>query len=120
MGRTERSLDPAAGPLQHFAWELRQLREAAGRPSYRELAACVHYSASMLSEAAAGRAMPSLAVTRAYVQGCGGDVEDWERRWHLLAADLASAAAHEATTTEEKPPYPGLATYQADDAARFF
>src|ERR1041384_207556 len=59
MGRKERPVDPAGGPLQRFAWELRQLREAAGRPTYRSLAAKVHYSASMLAEAAGGREMPS-------------------------------------------------------------
>jgi hypothetical protein len=36
-GRPERSIDPAAGPIQRFAAELRQLRRNAGRVSHREL-----------------------------------------------------------------------------------
>jgi hypothetical protein len=32
MGRPEKSLDPAIGPLQLFASQLRRLREEAGRP----------------------------------------------------------------------------------------
>jgi hypothetical protein len=76
MGRTERGLDPGAGPLERFAWELRRLREDAGSPGYRELAIRVHFSASTLSEAAAGKRLPSLPVMRAHVRGCGGDVEE--------------------------------------------
>lgn len=72
MGRAERQVDPEAGPLQRFAWELRQLRLRAGRPSYRELAARVHYSASMLSEAAAGLSLPSLSGPFLAVFGASG------------------------------------------------
>jgi WD40 repeat protein len=119
MGRTERGLDPDAGPLQRFAWELRLLREGAGRPGYRELAARVHFSMSRLSEAAAGRSLPSLAVTRAYVQGCGGNVEEWVHRWYQVRKDLDAIAAESAEGAGE-PPYLGLATFGAGDADRFF
>ncbi len=119
MGRKEVRLDPDAGPLERFAWDLRLLRESAGRPGYRELAGRVHFSASTLSEAAAGKALPSLAVTRAYVQGCGGDVPEWVRRWHQVRRDLA-AAATEAVPGTGEPPYLGLATFGARDAHRFF
>ncbi|BCJ56070.1 hypothetical protein Asp14428_75450 [Actinoplanes sp. NBRC 14428] len=113
MARTERRIDPAEGPVQQFAWDLRQLRQAAGRPSYRELAARVHYSASVLSEAAAGHALPSLAVTLAYVRGCDGDPAEWERRWRLVTAETAGAQ-------EQIPPYRGLSAFEEGDAAHFF
>ncbi|MEV6302992.1 hypothetical protein AB0M02_26490 [Actinoplanes sp. NPDC051861] len=119
MGRPERKVDPDAGPLQRFAWELRQLRRQAGQPSYRALASRVHYSASMLSEAAAGLALPSLAVTLAYVRGCGGDAQEWERRWRKLSAELAPPPEIPATGAES-PPYPGLSAFQVSDAAHFF
>ncbi|GLY97534.1 hypothetical protein [Actinoplanes sp. NBRC 103695] len=112
MGRKERPVDPAEGPLQRFAWELRQLREAAGRPTYRSLAAKVHYSASMLAEAAGGREMPTLAVTLAYVRGCDGDVEEWQRRWKELTPDDIPVSG--------ESPYQGLSTFEAADADRFF
>ena len=50
---------------------LRELREHAGRPSYRQLAQLAHYSHTALSQAAAGRCLPSLAVTQAFVRACG-------------------------------------------------
>ncbi|GLY85186.1 helix-turn-helix domain-containing protein [Actinoallomurus iriomotensis] len=70
--------------LEAFAAGLRDLRRAAGNPSYRELARQAHYSASVLASAASGRSLPTLDVTRAYVAACGGDVDAWTRRWYRL------------------------------------
>ena len=81
MGRRERPLDPGAGPVERFASDLRALRRDAGEPSYRDLAKLAHYSATTLSVAAAGSALPSLDVALAFVRACGGDVAEWERRW---------------------------------------
>lgn len=47
MPRPERPLDPDADPAQRFAVELRQLRQKADNPSYRELADWAHYSAAI-------------------------------------------------------------------------
>src|SRR6266511_1018058 len=85
MGRQERPLDPAAGPLQAFAHDLRQLRRGAGSPGYRALARRAGYSASVLSTAANGSDLPSLPVVLAYVGACRGDVKAWEWRWQELA-----------------------------------
>lgn len=126
MGRPERGLDPKAGPLEQFAWELRQLRVAAGRLSYRELSRRAHFSVTALSEAAGGREVPSLAVTLAYVEACGGDREAWEERWRRLAAELASAQSAQSAQSAESvdaaadAPYLGLATFEPGDADRFF
>lgn len=84
-GRPEAPLDPAAGAVANLAARLRQLREDAGRPSYRRLARTAHYSHSALSQAAAGRVLPSLAVTLAFAQACGGDPQEWTARWHEAA-----------------------------------
>jgi len=54
MGRRERALDIDAGPTQRFAGELRELRQRAGSPTYRTMAAQAGYSAPALSQAAAG------------------------------------------------------------------
>ncbi|HYN88432.1 MAG TPA: helix-turn-helix transcriptional regulator, partial [Ardenticatenaceae bacterium] len=104
MARPERPVDPEAGPVQRLAYELRQLRLAAGRPSYRQLSTRAHFSASMLSEAAGGTVLPSLAVTLAYVKACGGDPEEWERRWRVAAEvtsvpGVGEAAARAGTLT---------------------
>lgn len=91
MGRPERALDPDDGPLQRLALGLRELREAAGRPSYRELARRAHFSVTALSEAAGGVVLPTLPVTLAYATACGGDRDEWERRWQEVAAELTPA-----------------------------
>lgn len=50
MGRAEKPLDPRSGPAAELAAELRALRDAAGRPSYRELAARAGFSTAALSQ----------------------------------------------------------------------
>ncbi|MFI8443566.1 WD40 repeat domain-containing protein [Streptomyces rochei] len=117
VGRRERRLDPEAGPVQRFAAELRALREAAGRPTYRTMADEVPFSVTALSQAAAGRQLPTLAVTLAYVGVCGGDPQEWERRWRAASGEAAALAA---AGEETRPPYRGLTRYEPDDAALFF
>lgn len=117
MSRTERPLADEDGPLPRLAADLRRLRVRAGSPSYRELSRRAHYSTGALSEAAAGRRLPSLAVLTAYVAACGGDVADWERRWHEIAAETAERTS---TTEDTRPPYVGLASFQCSDADLYF
>lgn len=93
MPRPERRLDPAAGPLEAFAHDLRALRMRAGNPSYRTMAKRAHYSVSTLAEAARGLHKPSLKVTLAYVAACGGDLELWSRRWHSVNSEVEARDA---------------------------
>ncbi|MFF0560636.1 hypothetical protein ACH4ZU_23010 [Streptomyces sp. NPDC020472] len=95
MGRPEIPINPADGPLQRFAHDLRELRKAAGSPSYRLLAGRANYSGTSLSEAARGVSLPSLDVTLSYVSACQGDVEYWERYWKRTAAELSADSAYE-------------------------
>ncbi|MGH8934295.1 MAG: AAA family ATPase [Egibacteraceae bacterium] len=119
MGRPERPIDPEAGPLQRFAFELRQVRQRAGSPSYRQLAKRAGYSSTALSEAAGGERFPTRDVTLVYVKVCDGDVPAWEARWRAVAVELE--LADEASATEDgKAPYLGLETFQPEDAERFF
>jgi tetratricopeptide (TPR) repeat protein len=90
MGRQERPLPRSGGALEAFASDLRVVRRAAGNPSYRALARRAGYSASSLASAASGRAVPSLAVTLAYVGACGADSVPWEGRWEKLQVTLAA------------------------------
>ncbi|MGW3353084.1 helix-turn-helix domain-containing protein [Nonomuraea rubra] len=89
-GRRERPVPP--GPLQEFAQGLRDLRMAAGNPSYRAMERKAGYSSSALSAAASGDRLPSLAVTKAYVGACGGDQDEWARTWNALREDLDNQA----------------------------
>jgi hypothetical protein len=86
VGRPERMIDPGEGALSRFAHDLRQLRAAAGYPSYRVLAGQALFSPSVLSTAANGMSFPTLQVTLAYARACGGDIGDWRRRWEAVAA----------------------------------
>ncbi|GID30454.1 nSTAND1 domain-containing NTPase [Paractinoplanes brasiliensis] len=121
MPRPERPLDGLGGPIEQFAAELRQLREKAGRPGYRQMAARVNYSVATLSAAASGRRLPTLEVTLAYVAACDGDPQEWERHWR--EAERRSAAPAEDPDTadgHDRAPYPGLVTFQPEDADLFF
>ncbi|WP_409463242.1 hypothetical protein [Amycolatopsis sp. GA6-003] len=128
MPRPQRPLGGEETPLLRFAAGLRRLRAEAGTPTYRDLGARTHYSAASLSEAAAGRKLPSLSVTLAYVKGCGGDLAEWENRWRVLVSALSAESGTDASGEEagsgarddQECPYVGLAAFQPEDAARFF
>ncbi|MEU9184346.1 hypothetical protein AB0D14_07225 [Streptomyces sp. NPDC048484] len=115
MGRREKPLDPAAGPVQRFAYELRKLRDEAGGPTYRHMARDVPCSAPTLSAAAAGERLPSLPVLLAYVTVCGGDPHEWERRWGEALTEEADGRAPQ----DGDSPYPGLARFGTDDRYAF-
>ncbi|MFE2607772.1 WD40 repeat domain-containing protein [Streptomyces mirabilis] len=110
--------------LTVFAADLRRLRAKAGSPPYRELGRRAHYSSTTLADAAAGRKLPSLAVTLAYVRACAGDPAEWEARWRATAAELAAEepaeSLPEAPADGRRSPYAGLAAFQPEDAERFF
>ncbi|WP_203874778.1 nSTAND1 domain-containing NTPase, partial [Planobispora takensis] len=118
MPRPERPVDPEAGIIQRFAWELRELRRQAGNPGYRELSRRAHYAPTTLAQAARGETLPSLAVVLAYVRACDGDAGHWEKRWRCVAEE-AGAAAPAGDRRDDRAPYVGLAAYQPEDAARF-
>ncbi|WP_443053485.1 helix-turn-helix domain-containing protein [Streptomyces sp. NBC_00285] len=118
MGRPERPLDPGTGPVQRLAYELRDLRKAAGGPSYRAMAQGAGFSATTLSQAAAGERLPSLAVVEGYVRACGGDPSQWTPRWKEAEAELAGAPSGQAT--RGPAPYRGLARFEPDHRHLFF
>lgn len=89
MGRPERGIDPADGPVAAFACTLRELRQHAGAPTYGAMARKAHRSSSVLAEAAGGTSLPTLDTTLAYVAVCGGDAAEWTERWHATRAAIA-------------------------------
>ncbi|WP_050514894.1 hypothetical protein [Streptomyces rimosus] len=115
-GRKEKPLDPTAGPVERFAYELRTLRREAGGPTYREMVKRAGYSVATLAQAASGDQIPSLPVVLAYVRACGGDTTAWTARWHRLTEETAPRDEAE----ESEPPYRGLARYEPGDHTRFF
>jgi DNA polymerase III delta prime subunit len=110
MGRPERPLDVTTGPIAAFAHDLRVLRNRAGNPSYRELARTALFAPSVLSSAASGHRLPTLAVTLAFVSACGGDRAAWERRWRSIAGQTGGGAE----AREERAPVPPQVEVSAD------
>lgn len=117
MGRREGPLDPAAGPVQRFAFDLRKLRQEAGGLTYRSMARHTGYSVATLSRAAAGGQLPSLEVALAYVRACGGDPEEWEPRWQAAAREVT---AEPEGADDTHAPYRGLARFEPGDRDLFF
>ncbi|MFE2944935.1 helix-turn-helix domain-containing protein [Streptomyces sp. NPDC059255] len=116
-GRRENPVDPAAGPAQYLAHELRALRESAGSPTYRAMALRTGFGASTLSQAAAGERLPTLPVLLAYVEACDGDREDWQERWRRVTEEEAGELRPDDTTAA---PYRGLARFETQDERLFF
>ncbi|MGI5153048.1 hypothetical protein ACQEVC_42840 [Plantactinospora sp. CA-294935] len=54
-------------------------------------------------------------MTLAYVTACGGDLGEWERRWREVER-LSVPSAEDAAMANGRSPYPGLATFQPEDA----
>lgn len=106
MPRPENKI-PGDGPIAQLAQELRQVRDRAGRPPYRQLAASTHFSASVLADAAAGYRCPTWEVTKAFVMACEAEIEGWYQRWLRAQADVPSRRVRQPrnvvpTTTDKK------------------
>ncbi|WP_455431312.1 helix-turn-helix domain-containing protein [Streptomyces acidicola] len=112
-------VDPGAGPVQRFAFELRKLRAEADGLTYRVLAQRAGYGVTTLCQAAAGEQLPTLPVVLAYGEACGDDPAEWEARWKQ-AADEAAASNSEDEEEGGRPPYRGLARFEPGDSGLFF
>lgn len=77
---------PKEDEVSEFVSDLRKLRELAGMPSFRKMAAVAHYSHTALLGALSGNSLPSLPLTLGVVRACHGDETTWERRWHQANA----------------------------------
>ncbi|MFD3622394.1 PQQ-binding-like beta-propeller repeat protein [Streptomyces sp. NPDC058676] len=117
-GRREVPVDPAAGPVQRFASELRELRAEADGITYRSLAQRAGYSVTTLSQAAAGEQLPTLPVALAYAGACGGDLAEWEARWKAAVEESAADGSRNEDGT--LAPYRGLARFETGDSGLFF
>jgi len=106
VGRPERKLPDDETPLTDLARRLRKLRLSAGNPSYRQLAAATHYSASTLARAASGQALPSLEATLAFAAACGGDTVEWRDAWAKVAARTGSPQSATAVSPPASPAQP--------------
>lgn len=88
MPRSERLLDPSAGPVQEFASALRAVREKAGNPTYLKMARATGRSRTALSEAAGGDHLPTWETVEAYLTACGESPREWLERWESVRGKL--------------------------------
>lgn len=100
MGRREKPLLDASTPQGEFCGGLRDVRRAAGSPTYETLAGVSEYSDTALSSAASGRTLPTWELAEAYLTACNlisqrnlavtvADVTEWRTRW--ISAIVAAA-----------------------------
>jgi hypothetical protein len=82
----------APDDLEAFARDLRALRAKADL-DYPEMADASHFEMKTLAAAAGGLRLPTLPVAVAFVRACGGNVAEWEERWHKIADKLTAEVA---------------------------
>src|SRR5689334_10242073 len=106
MGRPDKHVDPERGPVEKFAWHLRELRQTAGNPTYATMARKTGRSKEALSAAARGYALAHWDTVRAYVAACGGDIREWERRYHQARQETRGTASEPSELSElsDDPP----------------
>jgi hypothetical protein len=106
MGRHEQPIRGDNPIVVGFARRLRELRRAAGTPTYRQMARQAYASRTCLSAAASGGQLPTLNITEAFVRACGGDVAQWRALWAeawtlTRQMETCSTAEHDNTTERE-------------------
>ncbi len=87
MGRPEEPLERDGSPVREFAFWLRDLRNRSGL-TYQQLARVANYGTSTMQAAAAGRTLPTLKVTLAFVAACKGDTAAWRAYWTQIKRSL--------------------------------
>jgi transcriptional regulator with XRE-family HTH domain len=88
--------------LEAFFRDLRALRAGAGL-SLAELAERAHFPEETLTAAEDGPTVPSNPVLVAYVEGCGGPLDEWEDRWRDASAAAVDQFPAEALGLADVP-----------------
>jgi hypothetical protein len=76
-----------------------------------------HYTMKTLASAAGGLRLPTLPVAMAFVGACGGDVSEWEDRWHKIAEKIGTddAANRQDAEPADPPPVPKPAAQETGE-----
>ena len=91
--------DHPGDPVADMALYLRNLRDGAGRPPFREMAAQSHCCRSSLADAATGRVCPTRVVARAFAEACRADAVQLrvlENLWDRARRADVAARSHQA------------------------
>lgn len=92
---------PEPDTVARFAADLRLLRVAAGSPTLANLQHSTGISRTVLSDAMAGKQLPSARTVDGVVRACKQDSVEWLRRRDQLAAILAAPEPHEHAESQE-------------------
>jgi transcriptional regulator with XRE-family HTH domain len=115
--QTRQPADPSTGDVAKFGYDVRQLRQQAGK-TYTAIAAQTFYSKSAIHAVDQGHTLPSVSLLRAFVTECGGDPDEWQLRRDTIAAQLAAAKGSLPKTNPREqhlpPPDPSTASTAAD------
>lgn len=108
---------PTVSALRELAHQLRDLRKAADLTHAQSATRC-GYSVSTLQDAAAGRRLPTQAVTLAFATACGGEPERRRGHWIEARRALDAAGPGGATGAVEADAAAGTEAESAAGAAR--
>ncbi|GAA1469863.1 helix-turn-helix domain-containing protein [Microbacterium thalassium] len=109
--------DAGADTKERFAADLRKLRLDGGNPTLKRLQDETGISRSVLSEAFAGRSLPTARTVDGVVRVCDGDTASWLDRRDVLAglavpppvpAAVAPAPTTDAETAASAPAAPAV------------
>lgn len=104
MNRDERQLE-GDELVDQFAEDLRELRLAAGKPTYEKIGRLAGCSKSTVHEALTGTRLPSLAVTLGVVRALGANDQQWRDRW---------TATRQALDEKQRPPNEAVSSEKSD------
>lgn len=108
--------DEARRAVADFAQALSDARQAAGNPSFREMAGrsgCISHTT--LHDAMRGSRLPSWETTVEFVKACGFDPLPWRPRWEAAAAIVHPSATRPTDATPPAIPPSTAGTLSAAD-----
>ena len=106
----EGDVEPRRAAIDDLVEGLRSMRIQAGKPPFRAMAkASGTVSHTTLHDALSGTRMPTWPTVEAFVRACGGDVDQWRRRW-------AQAAGQDPSVPSGAPNSLAIPGRQADEA----
>lgn len=121
MGHDERQPE-GNGLVERFAEDLRELRLAAGKPTYEKLGRLAGCSKSTVHEALTGTRLPSLDITLGLVRALGANEQQWRERWTATRRSLDEsqplAAAGPVDETERPETYAAIGSPPSEPSTR--
>lgn len=109
--------------IHGFVTRLAEVREDAGRPSFREMAKrSGAISHATLHDALQGARMPSWETTVEFAKACGKDPQqlraEWERADAVVRAECTSSPAEASETSEPQERTPTVSTVEEPEPTR--